>query len=1363
MNPPAPEASPTAASSPTPHPSNAPGASTPSLRWLSRDYTELRRNHEERAIDVLIVGSGYGGAMAAAELAGLEVEDNGVRRAIRVCVLERGKEYVPGMFASSLQELPPQVRVHQSGHDQTLGPLDALLDVRLGPDVSTLVGNGLGGTSLINAGVMEKPRLDQCERLPRVLRDDLTEDAFEHVKQRLGASTRLDEHPRVPAGGLPKTQALRALERAARTAGVDGTRFRPAAITVQVARDEKDPDVPPCTLCGDCMTGCNVGAKKSLDTTLLREAWRKGAEIYTGGSVLKLRKLPRGTAKDPQARWSLTTVFTDESLRRRHGKVEIAARHVVLAAGTLGSTEILLRSRSYALPLSKKLGEQFSCNGDNLVAVQEQPLATGTTSEEHTRLGERTVGPTITAVLEMERMLVQEFAVPAPLKRVFEETVTTARLLNDLDKPPALSAANGSNADSFGIDPGAMGRTLLVGLIGHDESCGQVQLPDPKRVDDSRHLEGRVRVNWPGIRKSHLLDQGFAAARSVAQAALGPDVPFLPNPLWRLLPEEMEFLVKGERGPVLTVHPLGGCPMGETPAQGVVDDCGRVFDPEAKPAHGGCGVHEGLVVLDGSILPASLGANPALTIATIARRAAGRLAAEWGYAAAGTPVLRPLRRRPVYRAPEHCTPPEPQPTEVELVERLIGPAGPRIVELTLSYEPAPVATLISGKRPKLAVVPQRSLLRVYRNTPDTLRQLITWSETRRDDEALVVARVRGDLDMLRQDPARGLRWVGALGAWFVNRGTREIHDAIFGHEPSRLTGAQLKASAMRAAEARCFDYHVSVERIVHAAPGEERLLRVGDAFEGKKRLTYGLWSNPWRQLTEMKLTRYPWGRGRLQRGDATLRLDGRFLARQGFPLVRVSRQENQIVALADLAAWGMCWVRMLVSIHLWSFRAPDPAPARRPQLLPPEQPPALPLHRQLLYGLLRWSRLPAPEIHEIPLEAPRNGVPVVVRLTRYVGRDKDKPPIALIHGYSASGTTFTHEAIPKPLALYLHEKGHDVWVVDLRTSAGLPSGRLPWHFEDAALADIPVAIARIRAVTQAPRVDVFAHCIGALMLSVALLTHPSELWKFDLVEPADGGPRPKRHCQELRALREGIGRIVLSQKAPNLVYSDDNVLRAYFMRVLRRLILPEDYQFNVPREQQGVAGGLLDRVLSTMPYPDAEFRRENPFWSRRTPWAGFRHRMDALYARDFSLENLSDRTLASIHDLFGPLNLETVAQAIHFARLGTVTDGAGRAIDTQAATLAQRWPRHGTLLIHGEDNGLAHLATTDVFATHMQRAGLRPVIRRIAGYGHQDCLIGRRAAKDVFIHITEFLEASHDEPETRAMGDFLEQPGPQAG
>lgn len=1349
---------------------NQPDHDKHSLRWLSRDYSELRARRAD-VFDVLIVGSGYGGSMAAAQLAGLQVfigkdaaGQDKYRRAT-VCVLERGKEYAPGMFASSLQELPPHVRVHRRGAGKIIGRPDALLDVRVGPHVSAILGNGLGGGSLINAGVMEKPRWRKGQQLPGKLRDELDDALFDEVKKALGAGTFSTEHPHLAGKRLAKTMALQRV-----AAKADHASFRDAAITVQTRDD--DLDVPQCTLCGDCMTGCNVGAKRSLDTTLLARAHASGAEIYTGGTVLKLER--------DGAEWVLHTVFTDSGLRERHAAHPVRARKVILAAGTLGSTEILMHSRA-ALSLSRRLGSGFSCNGDNIVAVHGGPRPVHSTEDEWVPLDARKVGPTITGVVEFARPLatapdvpaplIQEFAVPAALSRLFAEMVTTARLLNRLPHWPHRSRGQKERGlDSMAVDPDAMENTLLVGLIGHDESNGHIVVPqDPE-------LEGGAGIEWSEVRHSPLMEAGYEQARAaLARAARGADV--LPNPAWRPMPKDLESLV-AERGPVLTVHPLGGCPMGTSHLDGVVNHLGQVF----RVTDRGNEVYEDLVVLDGSILPGSVGANPALTIASLAMRAARQLARKWEWVAppkaTGAPQARPApaapgdrqaapdlvianqaaasgaltadpvptippwlmrvgdgfwralglnraaaplvqrkppqreRNRPEYRKPAACTPTEPGPTQVELVERLAGPAGEKEqywVELTLCYVRTDLAGLTGQQHRKVELWPPKSFLRIYDNTTDARRTLLTLSEHHRAARAWFCAHLSGSMTI--SEPRTGLAGVFhgmfAARAWWINRGKREIWDLVTGKEQRKLKIWPFICSAMRAGERRVFSYDMTVqdEEKVQAPAAEAPRLAPGTRVRGTKRLTYSVHGNPWLQLTELQLTDFPLGGP-----EPVLRLDGRFIAKQGVPLLRIIRQENQVVALAEVASFLLCWMRMLVSIHLWSFRAPDAAPAHEPKLLP---------------GPI--TGVAAPRHVELRMERVFSPIPAFVRLTNYP--NAGKPPVVLIHGYSASGSTFTHEAIPQPLARHLWAAGRDVWVLDLRTSAGMPTARQPWAFEDAAFADLPRALAYIREQT-GQRVSVFAHCIGAVMLSMALLTDPADLPAFD--HPRGTGPTPRRWAAELAALGDNIERIVLSQKGPMLVYCDDNVLRAYFMRVLRRVVLPEDYQFRVTT-RQSLAGGLMDRVLSTLPYPRDEFARENPEtpWER-TPWAGFRHRMDALYARDFKLANVADETLAAIEDLFGPLNLDTVSQAIHFARRNTVTDRAGRPFDTSRSVLQARWPRRGTVSIHGRENGLVDVKTVDAMRAQMGFAGIPYQAFEIPGYGHQDCLIGRHAARDVF-------------------------------
>ena len=1311
-------------------------------RWISKDLSHLyaeARSSGPLFFDVVIVGSGYGGAMAAAELSGRK---DSMGKPVRVLVLERGKEYVPGMFPSSGQELPTHVRVHRAQSGRTTGWLDGLFDLRIGPDVCALVGNGLGGGSLINAGVMEIPDWSCVPRMPEALTTALTEEAMNLVKEKLGARDAAvtaagDRDNTLTAGrnfpdGTAKTHALQSM--------AQDQKFRAAAITVEMsAAAGSGSPWNRCELCGDCMTGCNVGAKKSLDTTLLLEAYSHGAQIYTGASVTSFRR-----AKSA-GQWEVSVVFTGESLRRRHEALQLGAGQVILAAGTLGSPEILMRSQNFSLKFSPRLGQQFSCNGDNILAVQDTGHPTNSVADEYVPLDRRQVGPTITGIIEMKKeqsgpaFLIQEFAVPGSLKRIFDEVVTTSGLLHELatpDRQTHVGACKGD--DPLAVHRAKMDQVLLLGIIGHDESSGQLSLPVAAPMDDSRAMEGQIRIAWPEARKSRLVDDAYSRAEKLLRRT-GQEPPLLPNPLWRMLPEQLDFVFRSERGPLLTVHPLGGCPIGPSRNQGVVDDCGRVYDLGAH--RGPTDTHAGLRVLDGSIMPSSLGANPALTIAATAQRAAIQMAGEMGWVKSATP--KPPGRRPRSRSVQQCTPASPEPTQVELIEKLCGPVrihGKRyMAELTLQYVPQTVDSLSTEMDRQLKVTGPLSTLRLYTRRDWNMRGVRFLEEAARRQHALLEGRVTGGLTLLQRE-ASSYWWRVVRGglAYIVNRGLRDLRS----NWPDILTRPgswwRLIALAGRAGEVRRFDYELEVG-VLTKGEGTPlaRLIAGNPGIVGEKRFTYSCRGNPWQQLTELRLTGFPglgWG------DSAVLKLDGRFIARQAIPLARIVAQENQVHALAQAASFALYFLRLFLSIHVWSLRAPEPPAARKRELLPGE-----------------IKGLEPPEVIEIELEPPRRGIPVLVRLTRYKGKNADNPadtthPLVLIHGYSASGSSFTHAAIPEPMARYFREKGRDVWVIDLRTSAGMPSALLPWNFEDAALADIPVAIARILLVTRRAHVDVFAHCIGAVMLSMALLVDPpgtkdtkdgkeTVQWtEINAVDFADGMP-PRRYKEELAALRNSIRRIVLSQKGPALVYSDGNVLRGYLMRLLRGLILPQDYQFRAS-PHQSLADQGLDRLLSSLPYPVDELRRETPTWPwPKTPWVGFRHRLDALYARAFCLRNMAAGTLAALEDLFGPLNLDTVSQAVHFARYNKITNGAGRNCFVTLTRMKERWPRGGTLSIHGEKNGLADIQTLKEMKRLMRQAGLAGIFetRCIEGFGHQDCLIGLTARDKVFDPVEKFL------------------------
>ena len=224
--------------------------------------------------DVLIIGSGYGGSIAADVLAGTSDPNTG--KPIRVMVMERGREFAPGEFPESLGDLPGEVRSQRDNYDRFFGDADALFDIRIHKDVSVLVANGLGGGSLINANVALRPDDSEFKRSiwPKALQaSSVLDPHFNEVEKLLGVVDPARDRPGDYADWMPtKYQAFQRLALSMKASP------KPAPITA----DPKE-----CTKCGNCITGCNVhGAKKTLPQTVLGCAKKKGAEIFTGANVL---------------------------------------------------------------------------------------------------------------------------------------------------------------------------------------------------------------------------------------------------------------------------------------------------------------------------------------------------------------------------------------------------------------------------------------------------------------------------------------------------------------------------------------------------------------------------------------------------------------------------------------------------------------------------------------------------------------------------------------------------------------------------------------------------------------------------------------------------------------------------------------------------------------------------------------------------------------------------------------------------------------------------------------------------------------------------------------------------------------------
>ena len=549
--------------------------------------------------DVVVVGSGYGGGVTASRLS---------RAGKRVAVLERGREIQTGQFPQKFSELKNEFQV--TGANFRTGSEQAIYDVRLGRDMHVLVGCGLGGGSLVNAGVSLVPdrRVFTDDAWPgQVAQDGFIEEGYRRAEQWLRPAS----DPR--AREMTKYKVL---DRAAGEAG--GAIVAPRiAVSFEDIVNPAGVTQAACTRCGDCCAGCNVGAKNTVALTYLPDAVRHGAELFTGLKVDTIRKGADGLWKV-----SARAVGAD---RGTVSDVTIEAPVVVLAAGTLGSTEILLRSREAGLALSDKLGQRFSANGDIIAfGYGAKPTVNAVGIGYPPKVADLEVGAAVSGQLEYydaetltNEVRVQEGALPSAFASVLPVLfVPNGRLLGALQ-----SLVNG-------VYKGPFAHLQTFFAVSHDSASGRFSLED-----------NQLALSWANAKDESVYAHLDKILSKLVAASGGS---YVKNPL--------AGTVMGHQP--ATAHPLGGCGMGRERSDGVVDHKCRVFNGAANA--GDTDVHEGLYVIDGAVIPRSLGVNPLLTITAVAERAMLHFAQDRGLSYTTAPVSEPFS---AVTAPGHAAAP----------------------------------------------------------------------------------------------------------------------------------------------------------------------------------------------------------------------------------------------------------------------------------------------------------------------------------------------------------------------------------------------------------------------------------------------------------------------------------------------------------------------------------------------------------------------------------------------------------------------------------------------------------------------------------------------------------------------------------
>ncbi|MEO1729457.1 MAG: GMC oxidoreductase [Pseudomonadota bacterium] len=1024
---------------------------------------------------VIVIGSGYGAGVAASRLA---------RAGQEVAVLERGKEILPGEYPNKLSDAKGAMQFNAKGG--RIGAPDAMFEVHVNDDQYALVGCGLGGTSLINANVsleVDKRLLDQAH-WPAAFRENPQEiDAYyERAREMLS--------PSVYPETYPKLGKLEALEHSAKAMG---ERFykTPINVTFEDKTNKFGVPQPACTNCGDCTSGCNVGAKNTTLMNYLPDAANHGAQIFTQAKVLWIERAGEGE----DARWHVHVAHnTEEPV---DPPVIITADHVILGAGAIGSTEILLRSREQGLPLSDRLGESFSGNGDALGFAYDSYFKSTKDGDDVTAqpfyamgigtsdVGEEAYpGPCITGVIDMRNaddpakgLVIEEGVAPGILAAglgpafFFGEALADGftRFGFDQVKPRLMDAK--AMGEAVQTDPasiadwaykGPMARTLTYLVMSVDDSGGSLALEDD-----------RITIRWSHAGEQQTFRNDDAKMREAAEAI---EAQYFSDPLWS---EQL-----GRK--LITVHPIGGCGMGDDASRGVVDDTCRVFAGSS-----GSDVHPGLYVCDGAALPAAVGVNPLLTITAVAERAVEKLAAREGWSIDYSLGQEgPLPPPPADNDEERADQPAlPQLDHLKLgiarwvAGHAIGPVADAVAHAAKQFESGAIAEGATAIR------------KLVQDHPGAMSPGMAFTETMAGHISATGCHHRpcGHVERISDDYVNGSAWgqvEDSVCHFKLTVTTDNLHRMIEDtRHRSRITGeVWVSAISPDPLEVREGTFQLLVADPDKAESWTmlyDMVLEGPDGpihFHGFKTLeqrgTGSTASDPWSDLTTLFVT--------LRRGeDASGELIGRGILRLGIDefmrqltTITVHDSDTLVGHIINLIPRAKSAIETYFMAKYAGFFAMTVFRAYGGMLATLNDFPS----KDAANLKLRDLRLPSAERHVVP-----TGDGVNIGLTRYRGGPRG--PVVLAPGFSVRASSFATPTVDENLTESLVAQGYDVWLFDYRASAdsGNSTERPPeFCIDDIARYDWPAAIDKIRSVTGADSVQALAHCVGSMSLLMGI-------------------------------------------------------------------------------------------------------------------------------------------------------------------------------------------------------------------------------------------------------------------------------------
>jgi cholesterol oxidase len=520
----------------------------------------------EREFDWLVIGSGFGGSVAALRLA---------EKGYRVGVLECGRRFEDEDFAESAWNMRRYFWMPRLG-------LRGIFRMTVFRDIFIVSGSGVGGGSLGYANTLYRARPAffedrQWDGLAEWDRE--LEPHYDTAERMLGVA---DYEGMTPADELLKEYG--------EVIGVGDT-FKHTRVGIFFGTPGQEVDDPyfggagptrtGCVRCAACMIGCRYGAKNTLVKNYLWFAERLGVDVMPERQVTSIR--PAGAA-DGSEGYEVVTEHPGAWVRKRRRKLR--ARGVVVAAGPLGTNALLANCRhAGTLPrLSDRLGYVVRTNTESIQAV---------TAPDDSRDFSKAVAISSSIYPDPDTHIevVSYGRNGDAMSRLFTAmTGDGTRLTRPLKWIGAMLRRPVRTAKLFWWPFGWSRRTVIL-LVMQTIDTAMRLVPKPRLLGDGVRLQTEQDPERPC--PTHI-PAAQRAARWMAERIGGT---------------AQSGLTESALNIPTTAHILGGAVIGATAEEGVVDAKHRVFG------------YENMLITDGSAMPANPGVNPSLTITAMAERA----------------------------------------------------------------------------------------------------------------------------------------------------------------------------------------------------------------------------------------------------------------------------------------------------------------------------------------------------------------------------------------------------------------------------------------------------------------------------------------------------------------------------------------------------------------------------------------------------------------------------------------------------------------------------------------------------------------------------------------------------------------------